>query len=84
MIELAFLFVGVVFAALLYIHWSSEYSAIAKTINLIPGPPKIPIIGFSMEGTGTINFCWNFIIINQLVKFMGILNNCNIFFMDFL
>ena len=46
------LFIGAVCAALFYVYWKSEHSTVAKTIDLIPGPPKIPILGTYMDTTG--------------------------------
>ena len=48
-----FLFAAAVGATLLYFYWKSKYSTIAKTIDLIPGPPKIPFLGTFMDAKGT-------------------------------
>jgi len=48
------LFIGAVCAALFYVYWKSEHSTVAKTIDLIPGPPKIPILGTYMDTTAIL------------------------------
>jgi len=52
MIGFLVLSISVVCAVLLYVYWKSEYSRIAKTIDLIPGPPKIPILGTYIDASG--------------------------------
>ena len=36
-------------AAVSYVYWNNQYSAFARTIDLIPGPRKIPLIGSILE-----------------------------------
>ena len=34
---------------LIFVYWKNEHSSFARTIDLIPGPPKLPLIGSIME-----------------------------------
>lgn len=49
MLELILLFIG---SVLLYRYWKAEYSNLAKTIDLIPGPPKTPFLGTVLDPDG--------------------------------
>ena len=45
-------FMAAVVFVVSYIYWKSEHSSFARTIDLIPGPPKIPFVGTIQELKG--------------------------------
>ena len=47
-----FLLIVAICTTLGYFYWKSEYSTMAKTIDLIPGPTKIPFLGTFMDAKG--------------------------------
>lgn len=38
-----------IISSLIFVYWKNEHSSFARTIDLIPGPPKLPLIGSIME-----------------------------------